>query len=281
MTYVFNEAVNLPIWVNYYGKLFGFENLFVVDTSSNDGSTDNLGAVNVIRIPKKPFDEDEKTNFLSSFHASLTTAYDAVIATDCDEIMIPDPAKYSDLNDYISRLSSDYVNAVGIDLVHLISEEPPLDLSKPILSQRRYGLFSSPECKPLLSRVPVKWLPGLHASDKEPKFDTDLYLFHLKLMDFTTSTNRHQLNRRNDWSGKSLERNYGAHHRYSLKQFIMENFFSLVDRRNRGELTQFGFGPEIKVMVERTVIDPEGNYRPPMDVPAKFVQIPERFAQIV
>src|ERR1700730_13677411 len=46
LTFVFNESVNLPLWIKYYGSNFGEKNLFVVDRESTDGSTNNLGEVN-------------------------------------------------------------------------------------------------------------------------------------------------------------------------------------------------------------------------------------------
>ncbi len=281
ITYVFNETVNLPIWVNYYGKLFGYENLFVVDRYSNDGSTDNLGAVNVIKVPRRPFDEHEKTDFMSAFHASLTSFYDAVIITDCDEILVPDVGNFSDLNDYIAKLDGDYVNAIGIDVTHMITEEPPIDLLKPILSQRRYGLFSSPECKHLLSRIPLKWLPGFHASNMPPRFDPNLFIFHLKFMDYGAAANRQKINLETKWSEDSLKKNYGFHHRHGMKQFVRDGFFGPINLLERDKTAEFTFFDEIRTMLERTVKDPDGNFRPPMDVAKKVVVIPERFSHVL
>jgi len=38
MTMVFNERIFLPIWLAHYGVQFGYENLFIIDDGSNDGS---------------------------------------------------------------------------------------------------------------------------------------------------------------------------------------------------------------------------------------------------
>jgi hypothetical protein len=281
ITYVFNEAVNLPIWRKYYGALFGDENLYVVDRMSTDGSTDNLGAVNVIKVPRRKFDEVEKTNFMSCFHASLTSFYDGVVVTDCDEIIVPDPEKYTDLNDYILRMPFDYANAIGIDVTHILNEELPLDLAYPILKQRSYGLFASPECKHLLSKTPIKWLPGLHASDKSPIFDPDLFIFHLKLMDYGFAVQRQKTNLDTKWTEASLERNYGAHHRWDLKQFVTQNFFVPIDMMNRKLISAFNFENEIEMMVQETVLDQAGFYRPPMNIPKKLIKIPDRFSVII
>jgi hypothetical protein len=52
-----------------------------------------------------------------------------------------------------------------------------------------------------------------------------------------------------------------------------------IDLYNRGKFTDFEFSAEISSMLDRMVIDPEGNYRVPMDI-SKMVNIPERFGPI-
>jgi len=276
VTFVYNESVNLPIWVKYYGENFGFENLFVIDRSSVDGSTEGLGAVNVIKIPRPEFDEDSKTNLMSSFQSGLTSCYDCVVTTDADEIIVPDPDKYKNLSEYISKLNDDYVNAIGVDVVHMLTEEAPLDLSRPILSQRRFGRFAAPECKQLISKIPTRWLPGLHSSNKAPKFDPDLILFHLKLMDYGFAMKRQIINQETKWSKASLDHHYGAHHRWSFEQFVRQSFFVPIDLMNRKQVHEFEFAVEIDQLYSRTVVDPQGNHRIPMDI-SKMVNIPKRF----
>ena len=57
ITFVYNEAVNLPIWRRYYGGIFGERNLFVIDHSSSDGSTDDLGDMNKLWLHREELDE--------------------------------------------------------------------------------------------------------------------------------------------------------------------------------------------------------------------------------
>ena len=280
LTFVFNEKHNLPIWIKYYGELFGYSNLYVIDRSSNDGSTDDLGEVNHIKIPRPRFDEDAKTHLMSSFHSALTAAHDAVIVTDADEIIVPDPDHFRDLNDYISRMESDYVNALGIDIVHILSREMPIDLTKPILSQRAFGRFHAPECKHLLSRIPIRWLPGLHSSNKPPIFDSRLFLFHLKLIDYGFAMHRQQVNLGTEWSKESVAAGYGQHHRWELELFVRQYFMVPIDMVNNNRVGQFDFGAEIDELKRRTVRDQNGDYRVPMDI-SKLTRIPERFRSVI
>ncbi|MBV8156265.1 MAG: hypothetical protein JO278_01335, partial [Dyella sp.] len=55
-TMVYNESLNLPIWLRYYGSLLGRENLFVLDDGSDDRSTETLSC-NRIRLPRCDKDE--------------------------------------------------------------------------------------------------------------------------------------------------------------------------------------------------------------------------------
>jgi hypothetical protein len=276
ITFVYNESVNLKIWAKYYGEMFGHENLYVVDRGSDDGSTDDLGSVNLIKVPRRKFDEHEKTHLMASLHSSLTSVYDAVIVTDCDEILVPDPDRYESLSAYLDGMPGDYANAMGIDVIHMMTIEPPIDLSRPILSQRRFGRFFSPECKHLASRVPIRWLPGLHASDKPPIFDTNLYLFHLKYMDYSCAVKRQAINNNTEWSQDSLDKNYGLHHRWNLEHFVHQGFLVPIDLRNRGLIEEFAFEKQVALLEEKVVRDPEGNYRLPMDI-SNMINIPDRF----
>src|ERR1039458_3230137 len=79
VTFVYNESFNLPIWIRYFGNQFGNENLFVVDLGTNDGSTDDLGDVNRITLPRDEFDEYAKTNFINFLQQGLLNYYDIVI----------------------------------------------------------------------------------------------------------------------------------------------------------------------------------------------------------
>src|SRR5207245_2233428 len=90
VTFVYNEAVYLPIWRGYYGEIFGEQNLFVIDHSSSDGSTNRLGVVNKLWLHRDELDEHKRCVFMSSFATALLEYFDTVIYTDCDELLVPD-----------------------------------------------------------------------------------------------------------------------------------------------------------------------------------------------
>ncbi len=84
---------------------------------------------------------------MSFLHHALLQNYDAVIYTDCDEILVPNLGIYSDLKDYIEKNDFDYVTAVGMNVLHMIDREDPLRLDQPILQQRKFAKFWSVLCK--------------------------------------------------------------------------------------------------------------------------------------
>jgi len=197
VTNCWNEATQLPRWIAYYGGQFGAENLFVLDDGSDDGSTDDLGRVSVVRLPKRPFDDKQRGNLVATLMRMLEERYVSIIYTDCDEYLVPDPRVAPSLADYVARFQrrgQDYVTAIGLNVLHRRREEPPLDPARPVLHQRRLVEFASGFCKPLLTRVRLQWTPGFHFCNRPPAFD-DLYLFHMKFADYDEALARQRLNR--------------------------------------------------------------------------------------
>lgn len=279
LTFVYNESVNLPIWHRYYGQQFGEHNLFLIDRGSDDGSTDSLGDINHIHLPHTPFDDAKKVMCLSSFQAGLLSHYDAVVCGDCDEIVVPDPEKYSGLTDYISRMEDDYVTCAGIDILHIIDKEPPIDLEKTILSQRHYGRFVSAGCKTLVSRVPIKWQPGLHVSNRRQNFDPNLINFHLKWMDYGAAVKRQMINQASEWSDASLAANHGQHHRYDLDRFVREGFFEPANMVRQERIVSFDLSDAI-VELNASIVQRSGSFVATARV-IRGMEIPRRFQNLL
>lgn len=273
VTMVYNESVNLPIWLRYYAACAGEENLFVADHGSTDGSTRNLGEANRIRLPRTDFDEFRKTDFVSALCRGLLQYYDTVIYTDCDEIIVPDLRVYADLNDYLTRKQFDYVSCVGLNVLHIISQEDPLDLSLPILPQRRYAAFRSATCKPLVTRIPLTWANGFHTSDKPPNIDPQLFMFHTKVMDYTVSLQRHKVNREAKTSQRQIDRGFGSHWRFDNERFVREAFFDPLNVLSHGGVAPFDFTEEI-ARISGNATESSGVHFIPMDI-VKMVEIPE------
>jgi len=197
VTMAYNESHFMPIWANYYGNLFGPEQCYVIDHGSDDGSTSALGKINILRIPRSPKHNLKRANFVSNFVSSLLEWYDVVLYTDIDEILVADPDKYADLADFCDRTEYPVVTAIGLNLHH-VPEELPIQQAQPVLGQRRWGRFLFSMCKPLVTQVPIKWVPGFHTADHPMVFD-DLFLFHLHDYDLQVTVDRLAMTRDMPW----------------------------------------------------------------------------------
>lgn len=281
ITFAYNERVNLPIWMRYYGAAFGERNLYIVDHGSDDGSLDNIGLANRIVLPRTTLDEQNRVDFVSQFHSSLLSFYDTVIYSDCDELIVPDPAHYSNLKSYVEGSDFDCVHCVGLNLLHVLDQEGPIQFGQPLLSQRKYARFQSPICKPLIGRVPLRWVAGFHSCDKQPKFDSRLLLFHTKVMDYGVAVARHQVNQQITLSERSRRQGLSSHHHKDLTQFVKLFFLIPMDLVHRKLVSEFNFEGEISELLAGTVEKNGFFWMPRRLSNDKIVEIPERFRDLV
>jgi hypothetical protein len=182
VTMMYNEPDMAPIWARHYAQQLGARNCYVVDHGSDDGSPESMGPVNVIRIPRTPFDELQRNRLITKLCAALLEFHDFVVHADIDEIVLPDPRHYAGLRDYCEACPRDVTYAIGLNVQHLPMHEAPLDLARPVTEQRRHVWFGSTMCKPLLIRRPVQWSEGFHCCEAPVQFG-DLYMFHLRWYD--------------------------------------------------------------------------------------------------
>lgn len=187
ITFCRDEGRMLPLWVRYYGGLFGDANIYVVDDNSEDGSTDDLPC-DVLHVPPIRGGKFNTTRMamVGNLGRSLLTLYDVVLFCDTDEFIVPDPAKYADLKAYVEAKDGEGLGAVGslgFNVVHAVDSEPPLDLTRPLLGQRRLAKFLPLMCKPAIKWVPAHWSAGTHGIRTPYAVDPDLWMFHMKFGD--------------------------------------------------------------------------------------------------
>ncbi len=196
---VYNEADFLPIWRRHYAAAVGEENCYVLDHGSNDGSTDNLGRVNVMRIPRSPMDEAKRGRFLSEFCSSMLTWYDAFAYTDVDEMLVVDPAIAPDLITLLRLSPHKVLTAFGVNVLHRMNHDVALDPEGVISAQRRWIYPTAAMAKPLVMRKPIKWSPGFHSYDGPPVF-AGLFNMHLAQVDYEIALRRQVKRRSVEWT---------------------------------------------------------------------------------
>lgn len=186
ITVVRDEAAMLPRWVRHYTRQVGGpERLFVVDDNSADGSTDGLPCP-VLKLPDRDHREWAVTRLkmVNAFATGLLQSFDAAVFVDADECLVANPKKYADLRELVAdRPDAKGIGAMGLNVVHRVGVEPPLDPDQPVLRQRRLAKFIPKMCKPAVKRGTGHWASGSHGLRMPYDIDPDLYLFHLKFAD--------------------------------------------------------------------------------------------------
>lgn len=192
-----DEDFFLPLWHRYYSGLFGNENLFIVDHNS---SKIPMQSANLVRVPfdtpvscretdQYAFDR-ERFRFISQFVGALLIYYDIVIYNDTDEIFLPDPAIAGNLREYLDQKEHDCraLAGVGLELFHDPAEEAAFDAGQSITTQRRHFLYRFHHSKPHILMAPCRI--GGHGCASAFHLDTNLYLLHLKYLDWATTVSR-------------------------------------------------------------------------------------------
>jgi len=275
VTMAYNERVNLPIWLRHYRRTAPTAALIVIDHASDDGSTDDLPGVTRIPLPRGEVDERDRVFLVNSLQHGLLRYYETVIYTDCDELLVPDPAKAAGLEAYLRQQQYAYASPTGVNVIHLVDAEPALDFAKPLLQQRRHAQFHSALCKPIVTRVPLTWEPGFHSSEQKFNVDRDLYLFHTKQIDRDHALRRQQLTRQLPWSSAAIEARHSAHQRIADEQFLREFFLDPINVLRQQELQPFSFDREIARLLEEAR-EIGGTFHVPAFT-GPIVEIPERF----
>jgi hypothetical protein len=202
-TMVRNETMFLRIWHRYYSSLFGPENLFVIDHNSDAcRPADVLGdtRLNVLRIPfdtpsqlaegdQWAFDR-ERFNLISHLLVGFLSYYDTVIFNDADEVFVTDPAVHPNLREFVMGIDDDVVAGVGLEIIHDRREEAGLDPARPILDQRRNYVYRFHHSKPHVVSKPCRI--GGHGCTRAFRLDPNLYLLHLKYIDWDMTLQRQE-----------------------------------------------------------------------------------------
>ena len=253
-TMVHNEAVFLPIWARYYAAALGAENLTVLDHGSDDGSLSCLPPeVGVVTLPRTEFDEYPRAAAVNAFKTALLQYHDVVIYTDCDEIIVPDPATYpGGLRQYCEKCPP-LVAPIGVDVFHAPDREGPLDFDRPVLRQRRFCRFSSSKCKPLITREPVTWTIGFHHADRPSHIARDVYLFHLKTMDRDITLQRLAYTRSMPWSPTNVAKGVGGHQRFGDEEFLAKYFNAPLAELQGGTDLRFSFDDDVDRLVSSLI----------------------------
>lgn len=191
-----NEKHHLPIWLEYYGKNFGYENLYVIDHDTRDGSTDCLEELGVNLIYRSHNLINDNNHFmtktLQSMQDELLKSYQYIINPDADEFLLPDPEKYKNLYHYVEEMRDSEKKvgrATGYEVLHDRHNEPAIDWNAPLLKQRKQWIHVDTYDKPIILGEVRPWSHGKHHlldTPRTPGPDPDLILCHIHRLDYKT-----------------------------------------------------------------------------------------------
>jgi hypothetical protein len=221
-------------------------------------------------MPRGPFSDHQRARFISDLATSLLSTYDVVIYTDCDELLVADPAKFVNLIEFCEALETPCATATGLNVVHHLDHEGAIDGAREILQQRSFAQFVSPMCKSLIIREAVSWGHGFHSCNLPPALG-DLFLFHLRWVDLGECLRRLTVTQQIQFAQRA------HHHHESFKQYI--RYFEDFSRRAvEDQLNMEMYHHELLKMSR---LNAEGRYIFEGDLRSDAaIRIPSRFRSI-
>lgn len=191
LTMLRDDDFFLEKWVAWYGAQLGRGNLYIwfdgLDQSVPpccEGC--HTGRIEHLALPVHEGDR-RRIDFLSERARELfAQGYEAVIGTDVDEFLLPDPALGKSLPEFISDIRSTRVSlsGLGIDVGQNLRVEGPLNPELPMLAQRSFAKLSTRYSKASVLLQPCDWGSGFHrVRGKNFHICEGLYLFHFGCVD--------------------------------------------------------------------------------------------------
>jgi hypothetical protein len=184
---VYKDYWALSQWYTHYGRLVGFDNLYVVAHGPDDRVAQICPRASVITIPRdilEGFDR-RRGQTLNSFSDGLALSYDWVIRTDADELICFDPSIYQSLEQIFENVSSKAVFALGLNVAQ-VADDRVLKEGQMALGYRSKAVFTGHYSKAWAAkRGTALWRHGIWVgSRKLPTATFDLpegvYMMHLK-----------------------------------------------------------------------------------------------------
>lgn len=214
-TIVYNEQLMLPLWAKYYAALFGGAHVYVLDQGSTTAYPALPDGVTLIRLPRDDFDNWLIARLVASFQRHLLESYDAVLYCDSDEFVCaaPEALRGETLPRFLLGLPDPVGITRGYNLHHDLSREAAYDPSRPLLDQRRFIMRETTMDKPLISRVPLNWIPGFHSAREGGVAVPGLFMLHLRWFDLDAALVKGGHYRASPWNPYDLDRSLAAYQR--------------------------------------------------------------------
>ncbi|AAV95846.1 hypothetical protein SPO2598 [Ruegeria pomeroyi DSS-3] len=201
-----DDAYFLTRFVQYYGGLFGRNNLYIISHGDEPLVRELAQGCNIFPVPAIETSQFTMLHWRTKNHLknALRQWYKHVLVCDVDEFVVVDPATGMNLRTWLDDAPGRTVyTAMGLEIVHLRDREKD-DIGGGILGPRRHAQVALHYAKPCIVSRPAKIGRGGHYAEYEKLNMPDfLYMFHMKYCDYGLYVET--LNRRNAFIEKQKE----------------------------------------------------------------------------
>lgn len=228
-----NDTFFLERWIQYYGAEIGMKNLYIILDGIDQTPPKNTENANFIILPHTEMSRAKGDKYrikkLSDLAQELFKTYELVIGCDSDEFLVVDPNTNKTLAQYLSELKiKTSVSGLGLDIGQNTNCETQLDVTKPLLEQRKYALLSTRYTKPVVLAKPVQWGSGFHSVKKHTfHIDKNLYLLHFGAVDMEMLKDKAK-RRGPDWENHLNRRGNGTINAVSTKRTHSETYIVIA-----------------------------------------------------
>ena len=187
ITMVYKDYWALSQWYLHYGRLVGFDNLYVVAHGADPEIASLCPRATVITVPRETLEgfDRRRGQVLNSFADGLAVSFDWVIRTDADELICFDPAVYASLTEVLETVSGKAVFALGLNVAETLDDNV-LAEGQLALGHRRTAVFSGHYSKAWATkRGTGLWRHGIWVGPRRIEstpfeLPRGVYLMHLK-----------------------------------------------------------------------------------------------------
>lgn len=216
---IFDEGFWQPLWYDYYSRFFADEDIYVLGNPDKDVYMRDV-PFNVVDFKPEYFlDVWACQEAVQRLQHEKLQEYEVVVFAEADEFFVPDPNIYRDFGEYMDRFSAPYLRPWGFDVVHdWENGEPPLDVSKPFLAQRRLYMHQPSMTRTVITKFPIDYTIGFHASRPQGQVDRNLVNFHLHRIDYDLALRRHEERHRWKPHPRAVEQKLGSYILYKDRE---------------------------------------------------------------
>jgi hypothetical protein len=197
----YKEYFFTSYWQNYYGNLFGFDNLFILGEPERDPFLKLFHKdVNIIDFgAEKHQDHAFHVRRMVQTQTSLLNFYNTVIFAEADEFIVPNLYKYENLKEFLKNNDDNYLTVQGYNIHQNLDEETIINPSLPLLKQRKWWYREKSEDKTLIVKKPVlTYSSGFHFCAPQFAPNSDLFNLHCKYLDYNIQNVRANIHLESD-----------------------------------------------------------------------------------